>query len=88
MENRLNLIERRLNELERKVKIIDTDLDIHKVMSDKRVDQIVIGKKNQTYKNGSTASSITGIEKSSIYKCLRGEIKTAGGFEWIYTRNK
>src|SRR5690554_1879638 len=38
-----------------------------------------------TYKSISEASKLTGVNKSCIAKCCRGERKSAGGYTWKYS---
>ena len=38
----------------------------------------------ETFKSASEASRLSGISKSCITKCCRGERKTSGGFIWNY----
>ena len=42
---------------------------------------------NSFYGSGE-ASRITGIDKTTISKCCRGERKTAGGYQWQYKKGK
>lgn len=52
----------------------------------KRVEKLSLhsGKSLAVFDSVSTASKLTGINKTSIGKCCRDERKSAGGFEWKY----
>lgn len=39
-----------------------------------------------TFPSMTEARRVTGIAQSSIYKCCRGKLKSAGGFRWQYAR--
>lgn len=42
---------------------------------------------NKVYDGTRDAERKTGIEHSSISKCCKGKLKTAGGYTWIYENN-
>ena len=65
--------------------------DIEPVSASKRVANPVrqyelSGKYISTYPSISKASIDTKTNYSSLYLCLKGRLKTAGGFQWRYAK--
>lgn len=59
----------------------------HQLHKTKQVIQVKDNKIVKVYRNSLFASKKTGIIQSSIWYCLNGRQKTAGGFEWCYVHS-
>ena len=59
----------------------------HQLHKTKQVIQVKDNKIVKVYRNSLFASKETGIIQSSIWYCLNGKQKTAGGFEWCYVHS-
>ena len=59
----------------------------HRLHKTKQVIQSEIGCIVRVYRNSLFASKETGVNQSSIWYCLNGRQKTAGGYEWCYVNS-